>query len=104
MVIGLVKLLISLERHGKMKYDLNQYKTLAERFNKMSFLQKIVTIKQQSDLFILEVDDCSNFFLRLNDDGAQLQGIDKWFEFPQEWSGKSFQALFSLIDINLKIV
>lgn len=87
-----------------MIYSIENYKLLAERFNKMSFLQKIITVKQQSDLFILEVDDCSNFFLRLNDKDAMKNEIDTLFEFPQEWSGKSFQVLFSLIDINIKTV
>lgn len=86
-----------------MKYSESAYKTLAERFNKMSFLQKIITIKQQ-DIFQLEVDDCSNFFLRLNDDDAQFAGVDKWFEFPQELSGKEFKAVFDIADINIKII
>lgn len=87
-----------------MKYNLEQYQKLAERFNKMSFLQKIITIKQQPELMILEVDDCSNFFLRLNDEDAMNQEIDLLFEFPQDFSAQAFKSLFGLIDINLKIV
>ena len=60
-----------------MKYSLEQYKTLAERFNAMSFLQKIMTIKQQ-DIFILEVDNYSNFFLRLDDNEAMQNVIFRY--------------------------
>lgn len=87
-----------------MKYNLEQYQKLAERFNKMSFLQKIITIKQQPELMILEVDDCSNFFLRLNDEDAMNQEIDLLFEFPQDFSAQAFKSLFDLIDIKVKIV
>lgn len=86
-----------------MKYNISQYKILSERFNSQSFLQKIITIKQQ-ELFILEVDNYSNFFLRLDDNEAMIQGIDKWFDFSQELSGKEFKDLFSLIDLQIKIV
>jgi hypothetical protein len=86
-----------------MKYNLEQYKTLAERFNAMSFLQKIMTVKQQ-DIFILEVDNHSNFFLRLDDNEAMQKELDLLFEFPQELSGKEFKAIFDICNINLKVV
>lgn len=87
-----------------MKYSETAYKTLAERFNNMSFLQKIIVVKQQPEIFILEVDDCSNFFLRLNDEDAMNQGIDLLFEFPQDFSAQSFKTIFDLGGISLKIV
>lgn len=86
-----------------MKYDLNQYKTLAERFNEKSFLGKIMLIKQTHGLFILEVSD-GNLFLRLNDEEAQKMELDMLFSFPQFLSDKEWKDLFSLIDVNLKIV
>lgn len=86
-----------------MKYNLQQYQTLAERFNNMSFLQKIITVKQQP-IFQLEVDNCSNFFLRLNDEDAQIQGMDLLFKFPQQLNGKELKEIFDLGGINLKIV
>lgn len=87
-----------------MKYSESTYKTLAERFNAKSFLGKVMLIKQTPDLFQLEVDDCSNFFLRLKDEEAQIKGIDMWFEFPQELSGKAFKSVFDIAGINLKTV
>ena len=86
-----------------MKYSLEQYKTLSERFNAMSFLQKIMTIKQQ-DIFILEVDNHSNFFLRINCEQSMFNEVDLLFEFPQALSGKEFKAIFDICNINLKVV
>lgn len=87
-----------------MKYSESVYKELSKRFNEKSFLGKIMLVKQTPELFQLEVDEYSNFFLRLNDDDAQFAGIDKWFDFPQNLSAKDFKSLFSMIDINLKMI
>lgn len=86
-----------------MKYNLDQYKTLAERFNSKSFLGKLMLIKQTPDLFTLEVSD-GNFFLRLNDDEAQKNELDMLFSFPSILSDKEFKDLFSLLDIKIKII
>ena len=86
-----------------MKYNLQQYQTLAERFNNMSFLQKILTIKQQS-LFILECDVHGNLSLRLDDFEAMNLELDLLFKFTEQLNGKELKEIFDLGGINLKIV
>ncbi len=85
-----------------MKYNLEQYKTLAERFNSKSFLGKLMLIKQNPDIFTLEVSD-GNLFLRL-EDSAMWESLDYYFSFPQFLSDKEWRDLFSMMDINLKII
>lgn len=87
-----------------MKYNLEQYKTLAERFNNMSFLQKIIVIKQQQEIFILECDVHGNLALRLDDFEAMQSGVDLLFTFPENLNGKEIKDVFSLIDLKVKIV
>ena len=86
-----------------MKYNLQQYQTLAERFNNMSFLQKIITIKQQ-EIFILECDVHGNMALRLDDFEAMTESVDLLFKFPEQLNGKELKEIFDLGGINLKIV
>ncbi len=85
-----------------MKFTKEQYIELGKRFNEKSFLGKIMLIKQNPDIFILEVSD-GNLFLRL-EDSAMWEGFDSYFSFPQILSDKEWKELFSLIDVNLKIV
>lgn len=86
-----------------MKYSLSQYKTLAERFNNNSFLGKVMLIKQNPEIFRLEVSD-GNFFLRLCDEEMMVLEVDFLFNFPQFLSDKEFFDIFSLIDLKIKIV
>ena len=86
-----------------MRYNLEQYQTLAERFNNMSFLQKILTIKQQ-EIFILECDMHGNLSIRLDDFEAMNLELDLLFTFPQQLNGKELKEIFDLGGINLKIV
>lgn len=86
-----------------MKYNLQQYQTLAERFNNMSFLQKIITVKQQ-EIFILECDIHGNLSLRLDDFEAMNLELDLLFIFPENLNGKELKEIFDLGGINLKIV
>lgn len=78
-----------------------QWKLLAERFNKQSFTGKLIILKNNPDLFCLEYSDY-NFFLRLNDEQAQWKELDRLFEFSQQFSDKEMQDVFKLIGINLK--
>ena len=80
-----------------MMYTEQQYKTLAEKFNKMSLLQKILTIKQNPSIFELYTDGY-NWRLRL-ENGAQELGLDLLFEFS---SFKLMKDIFSLSDISIK--
>lgn len=85
-----------------MKFTEKQYRELGRRFSEKSFLAKILTIKQNPEIFTLEVSD-GNLFLRLEDDAMWVE-IDLLFEFPQNLSDKDWKSLFSLIDINIKTV
>lgn len=84
-----------------MKYSEHQYKTLAERFNKMSFLQKLITIKNNSEVFYLESDGY-NFRLRLCDETAMNSGLDSYFSFPELLEYSHIKDILSLGNINVK--
>lgn len=88
----------------QMIYSTDSYKTLSERFNSKSFLGKIMLIKQTPELFILECDNYGNFALRLDDEDAMIQGVDLWFEFPNNFSAKEYKQVFDIAGINLKTV
>jgi hypothetical protein len=64
-----------------MNYTEPQYKTLAERFNGQSFLSKLITIKNNSNIFYIETDGY-NVRLRLVDEEAMKLGLDSYFSFP----------------------
>jgi|LakMenEpi03Aug12_release.lakeMendotaPanAssembly.Ray.scaffolds.fasta_scaffold1151285_1 hypothetical protein len=85
------------------KYTEKQYKALSERFNKMPFIQKLITIKNNSEIFLLEISD-GNLFLRLHDNDAMFKEYDLFFEFPQFLSDKDYSDLFLFIDIKIKVV
>jgi hypothetical protein len=85
------------------KYTEKQYRQLSDRFNKMSFLQKLLTIKNNSEIFLLEVSE-GNFFLRLHDNDAMFKEYDLLFEFPQFLGDKDYLTLFNFIDIKISIV
>ena len=83
------------------KYTEAQYKTLADRFNKMTFLHKLITIKNTPQLFYLESDGY-NVELRLLDDDAMFNGFDDLFEFPTTFEFRHLKDVFSLIDIKVE--
>ncbi len=85
-----------------MRFTEKQYIELGKRFSEKSFFAKIVTIKQNPEIFTLEVSE-GNLFLRL-EDSAMWENLDYYFTFPQNLSDKDWKDLLSLIDINLKIV
>ena len=58
-----------------MAYTVEQYKTLSERFNKMSFLQKLITIKNNDTLMYIETDGY-NVRLRFFDKEVMERGDD----------------------------
>jgi hypothetical protein len=84
-----------------MKFTLEQYKTLGERFNEKSFLGKLVLIKQQKDLFEIESDGY-NIRLRLLDDEAMNLGLDKYFSFPEFLEYEHLRDICKLTDLNIK--
>ena len=83
-----------------MAYTVEQYKTLAERFNKQPFLGKLILIKNNPEIFTLEVDG-TNVRLRLEND-AMLLNLDYNFSFPQFFEYSHLKDIFSLADINIK--
>ena len=76
------------------------YKTLADRFNKMSFLQKLLTIKNNKELFTIETDGY-NIRLRLEEEAQKLE-LDLLFSFPTFLEYQHLKDIFSLADINIK--
>mgnify|MGYP000868879211 CR=1 FL=1 len=83
-----------------MIYSKEQYITLSERFNKQSFLGKLLLIKQNPNLFTLEVDG-TNVRLRLEND-AMVLGLDSYFSFPEFFEYSHLKDIFSLADIKVK--
>lgn len=82
------------------KYNKSEYKILSERFNKMSFLQKLITIKSNPTLFSIECDGV-NLRLRLEDDAMNL-GLDSYFSFPEFVDFEVINSLCKLVDLNVK--
>ena len=82
-------------------YTKDQWQKLGERFNKQSFLSKLVTIKNNPSIFYIETDGY-NIRLRLLDDSAMKAGYDDLFEFPEFFEYSHLRDVFSLIDINVK--
>ncbi len=83
-----------------MKYSLEQYKTLADRFNSQTFLGKLITIKNNPEIFTIESDGY-NIRLRLEEDAQKLE-LDLLFSFPQFLEYSHLKDIFSLSDINIK--
>ena len=83
-----------------MKYNLEQYTTLSERFNSQTFLGKLITIKNNPEIFTIELDG-TNVRLRLEED-AQKAEIDLLFSFPVFLEYSHLKDIFSLSDINIK--
>jgi hypothetical protein len=84
-----------------MKFTESQYKTLGERFNKQSFLGKLVLIKQQKDLFEIESDGY-NIRLRINDMEAMNLGLDSHFSFPEFIDFEVLKDICKLADLPVK--
>ncbi len=84
-----------------MAYTVEQYRTLSERFNKMSFLQKLITIKNNDTLMYIETDGY-NIRLRFFDKGVMERGDDLLFSFPQFLDYSHLKDIFSLGNINVK--
>ena len=84
-----------------MAYTVEQYRTLSERFNKMSFLQKLITIKNNDTLMYIETDGY-NIRLRFFDKEVMERGDDLLFSFPQFLEYSHLKDVFSLGNINVK--
>jgi hypothetical protein len=82
-------------------YTEAQWKELGERFNKQSFLSKLVTIKNNPTIFYVETDGF-NIRLRLVDEAAMKAGYDEYFSFPEFFEYSHLRDIFSLNDIKIK--
>ena len=83
-----------------MKYSIEQYKDLEERFNKQPFLGKLILIKQNSTIFRIESDGY-NVRLRLEEEAMELN-LDSYFSFPEFFEYSHLKDIFSLADIKIK--
>lgn len=77
------------------------YKTLSERFNKMTFLQKLITIKNNENLMFIETDGY-NVRLRFVDQEVMKRENDLLFSFPEFFDYSHLRDIFSLSDIKVK--
>lgn len=84
-----------------MAYTVEQYRTLSERFNKMSFLQKLITIKNNEELMFIETDGY-NVRLRFIDQKVMERGDDLLFSFPEFFDYLHLKDIFSLGNIAVK--
>jgi len=78
-----------------------EYKILAERFNKMTFLQKLITIKNNENLMFIETDGY-NVRLRFVDQEVMKRENDLLFSFPEFFDYSHLKDIFSLSDIKIK--
>jgi len=82
-------------------FTLEQYVEMAERFNKMSFYDKIKTIKDNSDILTLASD--GNFWaVKTKDKEIQevLYENDNTFDIENEWGSHEMCDLVSLLGID----
>ena len=82
------------------QYTLAQYKEMSERFNKMDFHQKILTIHKNSDILTLASD--GNWWgVRVKDKEiqAELDDSDIAFGIENEWGTNEMCILVSLLGI-----
>ena len=78
-------------------FSLEQYRQMAERFNKMSFRDKILTIQKNSDILTLASD--GNWWrVKVKDNEMQEQLYDnEWqFNIVNEWGSSE---MFDLVDL-----
>ena len=78
-------------------FSLEQYRQMAERFNKMSFRDKILTIQKNSDILTLASD--GNWWgSKVKDNEMQEQLYDnEWqFNIVNEWGSSE---MFDLVDL-----
>ncbi len=73
---------------------------MAERFNRMSFREKIVTIQQNSDILTL-ASDHNWWGVRVKDKDIQeqLNDNDCQFKINQEWDSNEINELVDLLGI-----
>jgi hypothetical protein len=81
----------------KRSFCLDNYRTMAERFNKMSFRDKILTIQKNNDIIQL-ASDHNWWRVKVIDEEIdnEIRGTKDEFHIPQEWDSNE---MFDLIDL-----
>jgi hypothetical protein len=81
-------------------FFLEQYKQMAERFNKMPFREKIVTIQKNSDILTLASDgNWLGVKVKDKDIQKQLNDMDYQFTITSEWGSDEMNELVNLLGI-----
>lgn len=78
-----------------MRYSVDQYKMMAEKFNKLGLEGKLLLIKMHSDIFKLEHHKEDWYLLRLVEEEAMQLELDFLFDLPNELTKEQ------LIDIKI---
>lgn len=81
-------------------FSLEQYKQMAERFNKKSFREKIVTIQKNSEILTL-ASDHNWWGVKVKDTEMHEQLYDEGiqFEIEREWDSNEINELVDLLGI-----
>lgn len=83
------------------EFTLEQYVEMAKRFNKMSFYDKIKTIKDNSDILTLASD--GNWWgikTKSKEIQEQLEELNKEFVIENEWGSSEMYDLINLLEID----
>lgn len=84
------------------KYNLEQYKKMANNFNKLSFKEQIKTVMENSDILTLAAD--GNWWgVKVNDKEIQdiLDDDGHIFSIENEWGSKEICTLIELLGLNI---
>lgn len=81
-------------------FTLEEYKQMAERFNKMSFRNKIITIQNNSDILTL-ASDHTWWGVKTKDKEIQeqLEESEDEFRIENEWGSSEMHTLVDLLGI-----
>lgn len=83
------------------EFNLKQYIEMLGRFNKMSFFDKINTIKDNSDILTLAFDgNWWNVQTKSKEIQEQLEDLNREFEIENEWGSSEMYDLINLLEID----
>lgn len=84
----------------KRSFCLDNYRKMAERFNKMSFRDKILTIQKNNDIIQL-ASDHNWWRVKVIDEEIdnEIVGTKDEFHIPQEWDSREIYDLIDLLGI-----
>ena len=76
-----------------MRYSVESYKRMAEKFNKLGLEGKLLLIKMHSDIFKLEHHKEDWYILRLVEEEAMQLELDFLFDFPNELTEEQIKEI-----------